>query len=123
MDMLSSFGVDYYISRTDTATGGCLDMAKHLKEEVLTKKHEAKAKLTKTLKYVSRADNISRGVPGLDKLMAADRGRPCETGRSLSVKVLPSPALSASGFSRSCLAFVTSVIPHVHRSPFPHDGL
>lgn len=72
MDLLSGFGVDYYVSRTDTATGGCLDMAKHLQEEVITKKHEPKAKLKKTLKYVSRADNISRGVPGLDKLMASD---------------------------------------------------
>jgi len=72
MDMLSSFGVDYYITRTNTATGGCLDMAKHLQEEVISKKHEPKAKLKKTLKYVARGDNISGGVPGLREIMATD---------------------------------------------------
>ncbi|MEI6669048.1 MAG: hypothetical protein WCP29_12915 [Acidobacteriota bacterium] len=72
MDMLSDFGVDFYRSRSATATGGCLDMAKHLQEEVLTKKHASDARLKKTLKYVSRADNISRGVPGLEKILAAD---------------------------------------------------
>lgn len=72
MEMLSDFGIDYYRSRSSTATGGCLDMAKHLQEEVINRKHEPKAKLKKTLKYVSRADNISRGVPGLEKMLAAD---------------------------------------------------
>lgn len=72
MEMLSDFGIDYYRSRSSTATGGCLDMAKHLQEEVINRKHEPKAKLKKTLKYVSRADNISRGVPGLEKILAAD---------------------------------------------------
>jgi tetratricopeptide (TPR) repeat protein len=72
MDMLSGEGIDFYRSRSSTATGGCLDMAKHLQEEVISKKHESKAKLKKTLKYVARADNISRGVPGLDRILASD---------------------------------------------------
>ena len=70
--LLSEFGIDFYRSRSSTATGGCLDMSKHLQEEVITKKHAPPAKLKKTLKYVARADNISRGVPGLDRLIAAD---------------------------------------------------
>jgi tetratricopeptide (TPR) repeat protein len=72
MDMLSKAGMDFYRSNSSTATGGCLDMAKHLNEEVLTKKFEPQAKLKKTLKYVARGDNISRGVPGLEKILAAD---------------------------------------------------
>jgi hypothetical protein len=71
-DILSDFGIDYYKSRAETATGGCLDMAKHLQEEVLSKQHEPKAKLKKTLKYVSRGDNISRGAPGMQKVLASD---------------------------------------------------
>ena len=72
MDRLSRAGIDFYRSNSSTATGGCLDMAKHLHEEVLTKKFEPQAKLKKTLKYVARGDNISRGVPGLEKILAAD---------------------------------------------------
>ena len=72
MEMLSDSGIDYYRTKTQTAAGGCLDMAKHLNEEVLTKKFKPQAKLKKTLKYVSRANNISRGAPGLVKLMASD---------------------------------------------------
>ena len=72
MDMLSKAGMDFYRSNSSTATGGCLDMAKHLNEEVLTKKFDPQAKLKKTLKYVARGDNISRGVPGLEKILAAD---------------------------------------------------
>ncbi len=72
MDMLSDFGVDFYKSRSSTATGGCLDMAKHLEHEVLTRKFEPKAKMKKTLKYVARADNIARGVQGMADLLAKD---------------------------------------------------
>jgi hypothetical protein len=71
-DILSDFGVDYYRTRAETAPGGCLDMAKHLQEEALSKNYEPKSKLKKTLKYVSRADNISRGAPGVLKLLASD---------------------------------------------------
>jgi hypothetical protein len=72
MALLSASGIDFYRSRSSTATGGCLDMAKHLQEEVITKKHAPAAKLKKTLKYVARADNISRGVDGMGTLIASD---------------------------------------------------
>jgi hypothetical protein len=72
MDYLSEFGVDFYKSRSSTATGGCLDMAKHLEHEVLSRKFEPKAKMKKTLKYVARGDNISRGVPGMADILARD---------------------------------------------------
>lgn len=72
MDRLSKVGVDFYRTTASTATGGCLDMAKHLHEEVLTKKFEPVAKLKKMLKYVARGNNISRGVSGLRDLLAQD---------------------------------------------------
>lgn len=72
--LLERLGVDYFVSRTSTAAGGCLDMAKHLREEVLDpkKKFDSRAKLKKILKYIPRADNIARGAPGVRDLIAED---------------------------------------------------
>ena len=64
--------VDYYISKRETATGGCLDMAKHLNEEVAEKTYEPIATAKKVVKYVYRADNIARGAKIPEKLIASD---------------------------------------------------
>ncbi len=72
-EMLNLANVDYYKTRTETATGGALDMSKHLNEEVLTKKFDPEARMRKTLKYLYRADNITnKGDARLRKAIAAD---------------------------------------------------
>ncbi|MCA9400771.1 MAG: hypothetical protein KC713_04030, partial [Candidatus Omnitrophica bacterium] len=72
-DMLNLTNVDYYRTRLETASGGALDMSKHLQEEVLSKKFDPEARMRKTLKYLYRADNITRkGDPGLRKAIEAD---------------------------------------------------
>ena len=64
--------VDYYISKRETATGGCLDMAKHLNKEVAQKTYEPIATAKKVVKFVYRADNIARGAKIPGKLIASD---------------------------------------------------
>lgn len=70
--LLGPAGVDYYVSRTSTATGATLDMAKHLQLEALASTDTARARFKKTLKYVERANNIIGGVPALRQAAAAD---------------------------------------------------
>ena len=64
--------VDYYISRTDTATGGILEMARHQKQEVVGKNFEPTSAVKKNLKFAARADNIARGAKISEKLINAD---------------------------------------------------
>ena len=64
--------VDYYISRSDTATGGILEMARHQKQEVIGKNFEPTSAVKKNLKFAARADNIARGARISEKLISAD---------------------------------------------------
>ncbi|MFQ3581325.1 MAG: hypothetical protein SNJ49_05395 [Chloracidobacterium sp.] len=72
--ILEGLGVDYFRSRTSTAPGGCLDMAKHLRQEVLDSRIRLapEAKMKRILKYLPRAHSLAQAAPGVSQLIAAD---------------------------------------------------
>ncbi len=71
--ILEGLGVDYFRSQTSTAPGGCLDMARHLRLEVLDVPHlDARARLKRMLKYLPRAHTLAQAAPGVGQLIADD---------------------------------------------------
>jgi hypothetical protein len=71
--ILEGLGVDYFRSQTSTAPGGCLDMARHLRLEVLDVPHlDARARLKRMLKYLPRAHTLAQAAPGVRQLIADD---------------------------------------------------
>jgi|GEM_PF-6918033 len=71
--ILEGLGVDYFRSQTSTAPGGCLDMARHLRLEVLDVPHlDARTRLKRMLKYLPRAHTLAQAAPGVRQLIADD---------------------------------------------------
>jgi hypothetical protein len=71
--ILERLGVDYFRSQTSTAPGGCLDMARHLRLEVLDVPYlDARARLKRMLKYLPRAHTLAQAAPGVGQLIADD---------------------------------------------------
>ena len=71
--ILEGLGVDYFRSQTSTAPGGCLDMARHLRLEVLDVPYlDARTRLKRMLKYLSRAHTLAQAAPGFRELIADD---------------------------------------------------
>ncbi len=66
--------MDFYKAKAETASGGCFDMAKHLKTEVLDKADQFKPEDLggKILKYLERGDSIARTSGAASESWAQD---------------------------------------------------